>query len=92
MYEHNNVVMSIFLAARFHSLAMLNVEFETDVNHVAKVICESSLACDFQEGGSHDHLGGPMAIPETKFKIITIIIVLATLVVGIKVPNSELHF
>ena len=60
--------------------------------HGAKAHCERSLVCVFQEGGSHDHLGGPMAIPETKFKIITIIIVIATLVVGIKVPNSELHF
>lgn len=46
----------------------------------------------FQEGGSHDHLGGPMPIPETKFKIMTVAIVIATLIVGIKVPNSELHF
>ena len=45
-----------------------------------------------QEGGSHDHLGGPMPIPETKFKIMTVAIVIATLIVGIKVPNSELHF
>ena len=43
----------------------------------------------FQEGGSHDHLGGPMAIPETKFNIITFVIVIATLIVGIHVPNSE---
>ncbi|KAI0221576.1 hypothetical protein LSAT2_027112 [Lamellibrachia satsuma] len=42
-----------------------------------------------QEGGSHDHLGGPMPIPETKFKIMTVAIVIATLIVGIKVPNIE---